>query len=75
MKRVFWQELQLLGARVYERTDFEAAVELLAQDAIPADALISTSVPLAQAPAAFERLAEGGRVMKVLVDCGAGTTP
>ena len=72
MKRVFWKELQILGARVYERTDFTAAVELLAQGAIPVDALVSTTDALADAPAAFESLAQGGRVMKVLLDCGAG---
>ena len=72
MKAVFWKELQLLGARVYDRTDFEAAVELLVQDAIPVDELVSTTAPLAKAPAAFESLARGGRVMKVLVDCRAG---
>ena len=43
MKRVFWKELQILGARVYDRTDFTAAVELLAQGAIPVDALVSTT--------------------------------
>ena len=72
MKRVFWKELQLLGARVYDRTDFTAAVELLVQGAIPVDALVSTTDALAEAPAAFESLAQGGRVMKVLVDCRAG---
>ena len=59
MKRVFWKELQLLGARVYERTDFTAAVELLVQGAIPVDALVSRTAALAQAPAAFESLAPG----------------
>ena len=72
MKRVFWKELQILGARVYDRTDFKAAVELLVQGAIPVDALVSTTATLAEAPAAFESLARGGRVMKVLVDCGSG---
>jgi (R,R)-butanediol dehydrogenase/meso-butanediol dehydrogenase/diacetyl reductase len=72
MKRVFWKELAILGARVYERADFTAAVELLAQGAIPVDALVSTTTALADAPAAFESLARGGSVMKVLLDCGAG---
>jgi 2-desacetyl-2-hydroxyethyl bacteriochlorophyllide A dehydrogenase len=71
MKRVFWKELAILGARVYERTDFTAAVELLAEGAIPVDALVSTTAALADAPAAFESLAQGGRVMKVLLDCRA----
>jgi threonine dehydrogenase-like Zn-dependent dehydrogenase len=74
MKRVFWKELQILGARVYERTDFTAAVELLVQGAIPVDALVSITAALAEAPAAFKSLAQGGRVMKVLVDCQAGGT-
>ena len=74
MKRVFWKELQILGARVYHLTDFTAAVQLLAQGAIPVDALVSRTDALAQAPAAFERLAQGGRVMKVLVDCRAGAS-
>ena len=69
MKRVFWKELAIFGARVYERTDFTAAVELLAEGAIPVDALVSTTAALADAPAAFESLAQGGRVMKVLLDC------
>lgn len=75
MKRVFWKELQLLGARVYERTDFIAAVDLLAQGAIPADALVSRTDTLADAALAFESLAQGGRVMKVLVDCRVQPTP
>jgi len=74
MKRVFWKELAFLGARVYERTDFVAAVQLLEHGAIPVEALISRVDALADAPAAFERLAEGGRVMKVLVDCRSGET-
>ncbi len=71
MRRVFWKELQLLGARVYERADFTAAVELLERGSVPVDAIVSRVDVLAQAPAAFDSLARGGRVMKVLVDCGA----
>ena len=33
--RVFWRELTVVGARVYERADFERAVELLADAAHP----------------------------------------
>jgi 2-desacetyl-2-hydroxyethyl bacteriochlorophyllide A dehydrogenase len=64
---VFWKELQLLGARVYERADFEAAVRVLSSGAIPADALISDVVPLSQAGLAFERLRSGHGVVKILV--------
>ena len=75
MKRVFWKELQILGARVYERRDFTAAVDLLVQGVIPVDALVSRTDSLADAASAFESLAQGGRVMKVLVDCQTGPTP
>lgn len=67
--RVFWRELELLGARVYERRDFERAVELLAAGAIPAHKLISAVEPLERAPEAFARLEEGAEIVKVLIDC------
>ncbi|MBZ5740975.1 zinc-dependent alcohol dehydrogenase [Nocardioides mangrovi] len=68
LQRVFWRELRLLGARVYERTDFERAVELLASGVVPADAVISEVVPLTAVADAFTAL-ESGRAMKILVDC------
>lgn len=71
LQRVFWRELRLLGARVYQRTDFERAVELLADGSIPTEALITHVVPLDGTAAAFDDLA-AGRAMKVLVDVQAG---
>jgi (R,R)-butanediol dehydrogenase/meso-butanediol dehydrogenase/diacetyl reductase len=70
LHRVFWRELTILGARVYERRDFETAVELIAAGDIPADKLITRIVPLPEVAAAFETLASGG-AMKVLVDARA----
>jgi len=70
LKRVFWKELEIVGARVYEPQDFSAAVDSIAAGDIPVDALISQVVPLDRAAEAFEVLAAGGSVMKVLVDCG-----
>ena len=68
--RFFWRELTLVGARVYERADFEKALRLLGSGAIPTDALISDVVSLTDALIAFDRL-RAGQAMKVLVDCGA----
>jgi (R,R)-butanediol dehydrogenase / meso-butanediol dehydrogenase / diacetyl reductase len=68
--KFFWRELTLVGARVYERADFEEAIHLLGIGAIPTDDLITDVVALADAPVAFERL-RAGQAMKVLVDCGA----
>jgi (R,R)-butanediol dehydrogenase/meso-butanediol dehydrogenase/diacetyl reductase len=67
--RVFWRELTILGARVYQRADFERAVELVADGAIPAQALISAVYPIDRAAEAFTALENGG-VVKVLIDCG-----
>ena len=70
LQRLFWRELTIVGARVYERPDFETAVELLARGVIPAAELITRIVPLRQTGAAFEDL-EAGRAMKILVDVQA----
>jgi (R,R)-butanediol dehydrogenase/meso-butanediol dehydrogenase/diacetyl reductase len=67
--RVFWRELDLHGARVYERADFEHAVALLASGAIRAARLITDIEPLERTEAAFAALEGGGDVMKVLIDC------
>ncbi|MGW2638050.1 zinc-dependent alcohol dehydrogenase [Streptomyces sp. NPDC001348] len=74
LHRFFWRELTLVGARLYDRSDFERAVALVADGTVPADRLISKVVPLTEAPAAFEALEGGGDVMKILVDCGNDTT-
>ncbi|MFE9425796.1 zinc-binding dehydrogenase [Kitasatospora sp. NPDC006697] len=73
LHRFFWRELTLVGARLYDRSDFEKAVELVADGSIPAERLISKVVPLTEAPAAFEALEGGGDVMKILVDCRTHT--
>jgi (R,R)-butanediol dehydrogenase / meso-butanediol dehydrogenase / diacetyl reductase len=71
LHRVFWRELEILGVRVYQRTDFEEAVRLLATGAVPADRLISAVVALDEVMTAFETL-ESGTSVKVLIDCGGG---
>jgi len=71
LQRVFWRELRILGARVYDRTDFDAAVRLLSAGDIPSSLLITKVVPLTEISEAFEDL-ENGRALKILVDVGAG---
>ncbi len=66
--RVFWRELTIVGARVYERPDFEEAVRLLARGRIPVDTLVTDVLPLARTADAFSAL-ENGRAMKILIDC------
>jgi len=71
LQRVFWRELRILGARVYQRTDFERAIELLQDGTIPVDEVISRVVPLEQITEGVDDL-ENGRALKVLVELGAG---
>jgi (R,R)-butanediol dehydrogenase/meso-butanediol dehydrogenase/diacetyl reductase len=70
LQRVFWRELTLIGARVYQRADYETAVELLTRGVIPADLLITRIEPIGRTMAAFEALASG-QAMKILIDCQA----
>ncbi|MET7726857.1 zinc-dependent alcohol dehydrogenase [Streptomyces mirabilis] len=73
LHRFFWRELTLIGARLYDRSDFERAVALVADGTIAVGRLISKVVPLTEAPAAFEALEGGGDVMKIVVDCTGDT--
>lgn len=71
LHRVFWRELTIIGTRVYERRDFEEAVELLDSGAIPAEMMITKIAPLSATADAFAVL-DSGRAMKILIDCQAG---
>jgi 2-desacetyl-2-hydroxyethyl bacteriochlorophyllide A dehydrogenase len=73
LHRFFWRELEMFGARLYQREDFEEAVRLVAEGAVPARELISHVVPLQKVEEGFLALESGG-VMKVLVDCRAVTS-
>lgn len=71
LQRLFWRELTIIGARVYQRQDFETAVDLVAHGVIPADLLITSVVPLDRTADAFAELG-AGRAMKILVDVQSG---
>ncbi|MEU7613541.1 alcohol dehydrogenase catalytic domain-containing protein [Micromonospora sp. NPDC049204] len=71
LHRFFWRELELLGARLYQRDDMVEAIRLVASGEIPARQLISRVEPVEAASAAFTAL-EGGGVMKVLLDLREG---
>jgi (R,R)-butanediol dehydrogenase/meso-butanediol dehydrogenase/diacetyl reductase len=73
LHRFFWRELTLLGARLYDREDFETAVRLITDGDVPAGTLISRIEPIDRAAYAFEALEGGGGVMKVLIDCQSDT--
>jgi 2-desacetyl-2-hydroxyethyl bacteriochlorophyllide A dehydrogenase len=67
--KFFWRELELLGARVYEATDFEAAIELVAQNKIQLEPFISSVTPLEQINDAFQNMDGNPEGMKALISC------
>jgi len=68
---LFWKELRVVGARVYEPEDYERAIDLLATGALPLERLISAVEPLDRLPSLFEELDGDAAAMKILIDCRA----
>jgi 2-desacetyl-2-hydroxyethyl bacteriochlorophyllide A dehydrogenase len=68
--RFFWRELRLLGARVYEHQDFDAAIQLAASGKLPLDRLVSKVAPIEELAESFHLMESGGDVMKILMRCG-----
>lgn len=66
--RFFWRELQLVGARLYDRSDWERAIELIAGGQLDVAQLISRIEPMDAVGSAFAALDDGG-AMKILIDC------
>jgi (R,R)-butanediol dehydrogenase/meso-butanediol dehydrogenase/diacetyl reductase len=65
--RVFWRELRIIGARVYEPQDFEKAIQLAAADPSSLARLITSRRPLEELAVAMEALSKGTNDMKVLI--------
>lgn len=67
----FWKELQLIGARVYEREDYDKAIELITKNELPFESLITRVEPLQDIQRVFEDIDRQPDGMKVLLDCQA----
>ena len=68
---LFWKELQVIGARVYEPEDYERAIELIAAGTLPLERMISSVEPLERLPAIFAGSEGDPASMKILIDCRA----
>jgi NADPH:quinone reductase-like Zn-dependent oxidoreductase len=72
LRRVFWRQLRILGSTMGTRDEFAALLRVV--EAAGVRPLIDETYPLAEAPAAFQRLASGAAVGKlVLVSGGPGS--
>lgn len=68
--KFFWRELQLIGARVYEPQDYDAAIALVAEGRIDAETVITDIRPLAEIQRAFDALDTSPTALKSLIKVG-----
>lgn len=66
--RFFWRELKLCGVRVYEAEDYNKAIDLVANNELPLEQLISARKNLNDLQDVFEQIEDGGEMMKTLID-------
>jgi len=68
--KVFWSEIRMIGARLYEAQDFEEAIALAAAGALPLDPLITQVSPIDEVLQAFETIDSEPTGIKYLIQCG-----
>jgi len=67
--KFFWKELKLIGARVYEKEDYEKAIILITANELPFEDMITDVQPLTNIQQVFENIDNNPDGMKVLMDC------
>ncbi len=69
--KFFWKELELIGARVYEKEDYEESIRLITENNYPFEKIITAIKPLENIQSLFEMIDSTPDGMKFLVDCNA----
>lgn len=67
--KFFWKELELIGARVYEKEDYEESIRLITESDLPFERLITAVEPLENIQGLFEMIDSNPEGMKYLVNC------
>ena len=67
--KFFWRELKLIGARVYEKEDYDDAIALVSANTLPFEQMITDVQPLSNIQNVFENIDKNPNGMKVLMDC------
>ncbi|MCK0188939.1 alcohol dehydrogenase catalytic domain-containing protein [Arenibacter sp. F20364] len=67
--KFFWKELKLIGARVYEKEDYDKAIALVTANELPFSKMITDIQPLTNIQNVFKSIDENPDGMKVLMDC------
>jgi len=68
--RFFWREVEMIGARVYDASDYDRAIELIASGEVPVAELVTGVKPLDDIGAAFAELDGNAAAMKTLINVG-----
>jgi len=69
--KFFWKELKLIGARVYEKEDYETAIQLITKNELPFEKMITAVEPLDNIQTVFENIDKHPDGMKILLDIQA----
>lgn len=69
--KFFWSELKLIGARLYEKEDFDEAIQLAASGCLHLDTLITRVDPIENVQQTFETIEANPDGIKYLIDCRA----
>ncbi len=67
--KFFWKELKLIGARVYEKEDYEKSIALITANELPFEEMITDVQPLSNIQEVFENIDKNPNGLKVLMDC------
>lgn len=67
----FWRELELLGARVYRKQDYDEAMQLLSSRVVDCNSFITDIVTLDDIQGAFETLTANPNAMKTMIQISA----
>jgi len=67
--KFFWKELKLIGARVYEKEDYEKSIQLITANELPFELMITDVQPLSNIQTVFENIDKNPDGLKVLMDC------
>ncbi|MBB3697403.1 alcohol dehydrogenase catalytic domain-containing protein [Flammeovirga yaeyamensis] len=67
--KFFWKELELIGARVYEKEDYEESIQLITENKYNFDKIITATKPIDDIQQIFEDIDKNPTGMKFLIDC------
>ncbi len=67
----FWRELELIGARVYRKEDYDEAMQLLSASVVDCDSFITDIKPLEDIQSAFQMLTANPNAMKTMIKISA----